>query len=304
MMQCPFLKETLVESCRHSMVRKLIVRNPENLSLERCSSRAFTECAMYASSPAVFADTQRCPYLDESLAQYCSAAPVPKLIPFSEAVLSRCGSAAHRYCDLFITMAHPQVADVPSVDGIPVPQWLHYAPNHMWLDASEEDGVCHVGVDALFARSLGKIDRITYLTTRGVHHPAVVLSAGDKDFQMVFPNRLFITAPNVYLRADPTRLVSDPYRLGWLFECRPIPEEQDNTKPTAGLHSGGEDATRWMQAEYDRLSAFIHSHAGSPAGPDILVNDGGAVAPGFVEYLDREQAARLQHAFFSPAWMR
>ena len=67
-------------------------------------------------------------------------------------------------------MAHPETADVPHVDGIAVPQWLHYAANHMWLDASEE-GVYHIGIDALLARTLGQVERITYLTPRGVYIP-------------------------------------------------------------------------------------------------------------------------------------
>jgi glycine cleavage system H lipoate-binding protein len=302
-MQCPFLRETQTESCRHSLVRKLIVRNPENLSLERCSSQAYEHCPMYQSAPLAYTEA-RCPYLDESLAQYCGAAPVPKLIPFSEAVLSRCGSSAHRYCDLYITMAHPPTAEVPEVYGIPVPPWLHYAPNHMWLDRSEE-GLCHIGVDALFAFALGKVDRITFLTSRGAHHPAVVLSAGDKDFHMVFPNKLYITGTNVYLRANPVRLTSDPYRSGWLFECRPAPEDVGVENPCAGLHAGGGGAVNWMRQEYGRIGSFVHSQAGIDApGQGVLVADGGHATRGFVEHLDREQAARLHHGFFSPAWMR
>jgi glycine cleavage system H lipoate-binding protein len=299
-MQCPFLKETLVESCRHATVRKLIVRNPEMLSLERCSSPEYAQCTLYGSAPNPAPET-RCPYLDESLVQYCAAAPVPKFIPFSEAVLSRCGSSAHRYCDSFITLAHPSSSTVPEVDGIAVPDWLHYAPNHMWLDVSD-DGVCHLGVDAFFARSLGKVDRVTYLTTRGVHYPAVVLSAGSKDFHLTFPNPMCITAVNVYLRANPAKLASDPYRLGWLFECRAAEAHSD---PRTGLYPGGEQATQWMRNEYDRLGVFAHTCAsGSGGGEMAVMADGGSVAPGFVEHLDREQAARLHYAFFSPASMR
>jgi glycine cleavage system H lipoate-binding protein len=302
-MQCPFLKETLVESCRHSLVRKLIARTPENLELERCSSPAFTDCQLYTGTFPGEIIAQRCPYLDETLAQYCAAAPVPKFIPFSEAVLSRCGSEAHRYCDLYVSMAHPPEAEVPDVDGIPVPQWLHYAPNHLWLDKSEDD-VCHIGVDALMARVLGCVDRITYLTTRGVHHPAVVLAAGGHEFHLVFPNRMLITAANVYLRANPARVTSDPYRQGWLFECRPVPD-QPGSSPIEGLHAGGEQANRWMRSEYERLGAFIHAQAGvRGAADDVLVADGGNVAPGVVEHLDRDQAARLHYAFFSPASLR
>ena len=286
-MQCPFLHETLVDSCRHSLVRKLIVRNPENLPLERCSSPAHEQCPIYASTPDSPSGA-RCPFLDESLVQYCAAAPVPKFIPFSEAVLSRCGSAAFHYCDLYISMAHPDDSNVPRVDGIPVPEWLHYAPNHMWLDVSE-DGILHVGIDGLLARALGDVDRITFLTARGVARPAVTLAIADKDYHLVFPHRLMIQSTNTYLRANPAKLSADPYRWGWLFECRVAPGETSDL--TVGLHRGGEDATRWMQSELDRMSLFIHEFAASA--------DGGQFTPGVVRYLDRDQSARFYHEFFS-----
>lgn len=298
-MQCPFLKETLVESCRHATVRKLIVRNPEMLSRERCSSSAFIECPLYGGAPGADPTERHCPYLEESLVQYCAAAPVPKFIPFSEAVLSRCGSSAHRYCESFITLAHPVSTPVPQVDGVAVPEWLHYTPNHMWLDMSD-DGICHIGMDAFFMRAIGVVDRLTFLSDRGVHYPSVVLSAGSKDFHLTFPNRMCVTAVNVYLRANPAKLAADPYRLGWLFECRAAEAHSD---PCAGLYTGGEAATRWMKQEYDRLTMFVH--AGATGGGELaLMADGGGVAPGFVEHLDREQAARLHYAFFSPASMR
>ncbi len=300
-MQCPFLRETQVQSCRHALVRKLIVRNPESLASARCSSEAHLECPLYAESPQEFGDPDRCPYLDEPLVQFCAAAPVQKFIPFREVVLSRCGSAAFRYCDLYITLAHPEEADVPHVDGIPVPPWLDYAANHMWLDASD-DGVFHIGIDAFLARALGPVDRIVYLTTRGVCHPAVVLSAGAADYHMIFPNRVLIHAPNTYLRANPAKLAADPYRSGWLFECRPAPESAD---ARTGLHRGGAEATRWMQSEFDRMGAFVHTYAETTSnGEDVLMADGGAFAPDLLRYLNREQAARLYHAFFSPASTR
>jgi glycine cleavage system H lipoate-binding protein len=300
-MQCPFLRETQVESCRHSLVRKLIVRNPENLSFERCSSQAYTGCALYATAPeSAIPGGSRCPYLDDSLVQFCAAAAVPKFIPFSEALLSRCGSAAFRYCELYVSMAHPDDAGSPQVGGILVPSWLHYSGNHMWLDA-DEGGVAHIGIDAFLARTLGHIDRITYLTPRGVSHPAVVLSSGANDFHMVFPNRMLIANSNVYLRANPSKLISDPYRAGWLFECRQAPDRSD---PKAGLYPGGEPATRWMQSEFDRLNAFVHTQARTSCGDDMLIADGGTCAPDLVQHLDRAQAAQLYHDFFWPASTR
>ena len=89
--------------------------------------------------------------------QYCGAAPVARFVPYSESLISRCGNDSFRYCELYLGMAHPAPSSV-QVDGIPVPDWLQYSANHMWLDVTE-DGICHAVIDAFLSRALGTVDR-------------------------------------------------------------------------------------------------------------------------------------------------
>ena len=114
----------------------------------------------------------RCPFLQESLCQYCSAASVVKYVPYSDASVTRCGTSAHRYCDLLLTMQNPRLLtphdviapEIDSneedssgywlVDGTQTVGWLFYSSNHMWADV-DEDRICHIGVDAFLAEVLG-----------------------------------------------------------------------------------------------------------------------------------------------------
>jgi glycine cleavage system H lipoate-binding protein len=291
-MQCPFLRETQVESCRRSLFRKQIVQNPENKRLEKCSSPRYIECPAYQANPQDGPAGSHCPHLAESLVQYCAAASAPKYIPYSEASLSRCGSESFRYCDLYLAMAHPDSSLPPVVEGVALPSWLYYSPNHMWLDLSE-DGSCHIGIDSLLANALGSVSRISFLTTKGVHFPAAVLTAHGAEFHMIFPNRILITGANLYLRANPAPLTADPYRFGWLFEGHAATTaEGGKADPRAGLLHG--DAVQaWMKDEVRRLSEFVHGQLAAPA-------DGGSFAPGFVAHLEHDQALELFHRFFSP----
>ncbi len=154
-MRCPFLREAHVQSCQASPIRKQIVRSGAG-SDERCASAAWRECPVACELHEEHPSATSCPFHAESLAQYCSAAPVTKLIPWSDQAFSRCGSEAHRYCDLYLALAKtPAPAAAPDeapprtddADGIPVPSWLWFAPSHTWL-AIASDGVCHIGVDA------------------------------------------------------------------------------------------------------------------------------------------------------------
>ena len=100
---------------------------------------------------------ETCPFLHESLMQYCAAASVTRLVPYSESLLSRCGNPSYRYCELYLQMAHP-LPPAETVDGLPMPADLGYSANHMWLDTAAQaggDGVCYAGIDAFLSRMLG-----------------------------------------------------------------------------------------------------------------------------------------------------
>lgn len=281
-MTCPFLREAQVKYCQTAAVRSLIPLSQADSSQEKCTGSAHAECRIYKSQPQPDADGGRCPHLRESLMQYCAAAPVTKFIPYSEALLSRCGNESHRYCELYLRMAHPRSADSP--DEIATPGRLHYSTNHMWLDMSGS-GMCHAGIDAFLGRVLGRIEAVTFVRLSGRQRPAAVLRSAGTDFEIRFPNIFQVTACNLYLRASPARVTEEPYTGGWLFEG--IPE--DGT--AANLRTGGE-AREWMHGEQRRLNEYAQQVAGVSA-------DGGIAVPNLAEHLDRGQMIALFHEFFS-----
>jgi hypothetical protein len=105
---------------------------------------------------------------------------------------------------------------------------------------------------------------------------------------VVFPNAMRIERCNLYLRANPARLASDPYTEGWLFEGTPLAET------SRGLIDGGE-ARAWMEQEERQMNQFLQEQNAAFAA------DGGLFTPGVIAQLSREQAVALFHEFFS-AW--
>jgi glycine cleavage system H lipoate-binding protein len=269
--------------CQTASVRKLIPIARTGRADEKCASADHETCPVFRSQHVPESVPGPCPYLCESLMQYCAAAPVAKPVPYSESLLSRCGSDGFRYCELYLSMAQPPVA-ADELDGIPVPGWLRYSANHMWLDVGA-GGTCHAGIDAFLSRALGRVERIAYLWQRGEHRPAAVLTANGVEYEVVFPNPLVLTNCNQYLRADPSRLATEPYTSGWLFEGTPVPET------TANLREGAA-ARQWMEQEHLRINQFLQQ------GP--YAADGGLFVRGLPEHLDREQMRVLFHEFFSP----
>ena len=291
-MTCPFLREAQVKFCQAAAFRKLIPlaagRANSGSADEKCRSAAHAECRVYQSRPVESPDSGICPHLAESLMQYCAAAPVAKMVPYSESLLSRCGGDSYRYCELYLSLAHPAVA-AEEVDGIQIPDWLSYSANHLWLDVTE-DGTCHVGIDAFLSRVLGPVERVAYVWQNGRHRPAAILTVAGTDIEIVFPNPLLLTNCNLYLRANPANLNTEPYTGGWLFEGKPLPETQENL-----LHGGA--AHQWMEQEQRRINEYLQQQV-SPDAP--LAADGGLFAPAVATQLDRQRRLELFHDFFSP----
>jgi len=293
----------------------MIVRVPGKPDSDLCTSPDHVNCPAAHPDPDTLAGSAHCPSLQEALMQYCAAASVPKYIPYSEAVLSHCGTESHKYCELFLSLAHPehrqaagiaastQEADAATqeylVEGVRVPGWLAYSANHLWIDIGT-DGVVHIGIDAFLASLLDTIDRITFVTMHGSQRPTVVFTIHGVDLQMVFPHPVHLTSCNLYLRTHPSTILSDPYKLGWLFEGR-IDCEKDAAKTLRKGLVTGRAAADWMQIEITRMSAMAHtfSHAQSPEG-DVVMADGGVVHPGFMQFLTRDESLRVFNEFFSP----
>jgi glycine cleavage system H lipoate-binding protein len=306
-MRCPFLSETQVKYCKGSAIKKMIVKMEHDSTDERCTSSNHATCPSFQQVLNEKSQEVRCPYLQESLVQYCSASSLTKYVPYSESSIIRCGTDGHRYCDLFLSVAATNgvgAAQEPTreikVDGVLLPEGLAYSTNHMWLDESE-DGLCYVGVDAFLTQIFQQIDAINFLPAGNSRLQTVVLTVRDVDVQLVFPFPIKVTRVNSYLRADVQKLVSHPYSSGWLYEGTLL-ESDSSVSPSPMSHMiRGDEAVRWMKSEVRRLSRFIHDQIipHQISGQPVMM-DGGLVQSDFINHLTKHELLHLFNEFFSP----
>ena len=296
-----------MKSCEAAPFRKSVARSATTATAERCTSAGYASCPIAPQSREAHPSPSRCPFLRESLVQYCAATPRPTYVPWSASPELRCGHDGHRFCELFLAAAgarrapaRPAVEETGSVEvaGVPMPAWLHYAPNHLWLDTGD-DGVWHVGVDAFVVQVLGIVERLAFLSVKGTARPAVVLTARGVDLTLVFDRELAIVAANTRLRSSLERLMADPYGLGWLFTLRAPADAAGDVPPSPGLRHGA-TAREWMTAEVRRLSDSVHARLATPRGGRQAA-DGGRFTAGLLAHLDREEILRLFADFFSIA---
>jgi glycine cleavage system H lipoate-binding protein len=264
----------------------------------------FRDCSVFKSQNPAATRIAQCPLLEQRLAHYCGAAPITKFIPYSDHA-GRCGGEGFRFCDLYLGMARPTgphpSASHPHVQGLAVPNDVWFAPNHMWLHIAES-GVCHVGVDAFFAAVFGNVDRLSLVTSSGFRRPSAVVSIGDVDWTLVFPNPMLVTSTNVYLRHSPERIASDPFGGAWFFEGWDAPQTGTGAAPPKvceGMASG-DRAVAWMQNDVARHNHRVQQMSASSAGGHPVLNDGGTFVKGLLHELKREDILRLCSDFFSP----
>jgi len=246
-----------------------------------------------------------CPYLQETQAQYCAAAPGSKYIPCTQPEETRCGSSAHRYCEVFQSAGDGPVDPAPLVcPGVaggekPMQADLGWTANHMWCDVAE-DGMVHIGVDGFLTEALGAVEAVSLPTICGSQCPMAVLRVQGVDLPMIFPHEISILAANNKVKVSPRVMIGDPYRQGWLYQGRAA-------RPAGGMEGWpqgllrGRQATEWMKAERARLSAFVQTELSSTgwAAP-VVMADGGTAVPGVARSLTREGLFKLFNNFFSP----
>ena len=304
-MRCPFLREAQVKYCQGAAIKKMITRNPSDITNERCSSAEYIHCPSLKQHHEEHAQHTRCPFLQESLVQYCSASSVTKYVPYSESSIIKCGNDGHRYCDLYLSVAAPsdrsKANHTPVVEGIPLPDSLAYASNHMWLDQTC-DSMCHIGADAFLTRILHSVKAINFAPPKNSGLPTVLLSVNGIDLQLVFPLPVHVTGTNTHLRADPKKLVSHPYSSGWLFEG--TLKEAGHTVPSeipSPRFIRGKEAVAWMTEEVRHLQEFVHNQiVPSHFGTETVMMDGGAVHPEMLDQLDKQELLDIFNEFFSP----
>jgi glycine cleavage system H lipoate-binding protein len=280
---------------------------PSETADERCSTRDYENCPSLLQLHEDHPSHSHCPFLHESLVQYCAASPVTKYIPHSESSITRCGNDTHHYCDLYLSVAAPEEPEdgenttCSLVEGIPIPRRLAFTSNHFWIDQAD-DGTCHIGIDGFLGTLFQKIDKINFLTTKGIATPIVVVTVAGVDLQFVFASPLNITAVNTYLRTDPDKVLTHPYGSGWLFEGT-LPEGANGSaKEYFSLELlRGDEAHQWMKKEVAHLSDFLHNtilpnHSTGMA----MMADGGAVSADFTSHLEHTELLHLFNEFFSP----
>jgi len=301
-MRCPFLRETLMKSCRASPFRTRIICGESDLSSERCSSDRWITCPSALGCTSSALSHANCPFLEQQLVQYCSASPHSRFVPYNNRSHSRCTNSGHAYCDAYFASTTNELPSQTARAGNPPKvKELFFTPGHLWINI-HEDNSCHIGVDGLLAGALKGIEKVRYASIPPPRCPSAIAMVRGVSVKIVFPSEIHDMSANTSLLQRPQEISDRPYSLGWLFE---------GVVPKAG-RSGGRNSLRkdllpgsksgeWLEGERQRLRDFVQHRFTNVAEGFQTMLDGGDLRDDWSLYLTRGQLRRLIDEFFLSA---
>lgn len=156
-----------------------------------------------------------------------------------------------------------------SIEGIMVPDQMRYHPGHTWL-MEERPGQARVGVDALAARVLGRVDKLELPKTgRWVRQgqKALTFWSGGEKVELVSPVEGEVMEINSDAVKNPSLLTKDPYGRGWLVKVN-VPERETterNLLPQSLVKNWMREEVRRVRAVQPQLAAVMVAGGGQDA---------------------------------------
>ncbi len=173
--------------------------------------------------------------------------------------------------------------------GFEIPKGYCFHPGHTWvLDEGRQNA--RIGLDSFAANLLGHIDRIEVAgLNRWVRQgqKLMTLTREGVTIELLSPIEGVVTAVNHEAIKDPSLILKDPYRNGWVCIVK-SPEISTNIKNLVQ----GPLVGPWLQNSVQRVTAMATQMA--PA----LAQDGGLPINGLLGQLDPGSQRKLIQEFF------
>lgn len=175
-----------------------------------------------------------------------------------------------------------------------VPEGVHLSAAHTWFRPDPAGGL-ELGADSFIAHAIGAVRQIV------LPKPGDQVIAGQPLFRLIRDGRSItvpstltgkVSAVNSELSDQPDRLISDPYRSGWV--CRITPTSVGAVVPTTRF---GEKAIMFLEDEFARLREFLSTQVNPELALGVTSQDGGVPASGCLAELDKPAWSAFESEF-------
>ncbi|MBI4167282.1 MAG: glycine cleavage system protein H [Acidobacteria bacterium] len=175
---------------------------------------------------------------------------------------------------------------------ITVPEGVRLSKGHSWSLPLQE-GTVRAGADALVAKALGSISRVT-LPAVGewveAGAPLSRLELAGHTVTITSPVGGRISAVNHELKSRPELVATDPYGKGWVCSIAQV-------APQDRAAHFGREAVLWMESEVERLREFLSARLYPGFKLGVTSQDAGPPMPGALAQFDVDAWAAFENEF-------
>jgi glycine cleavage system H protein len=189
------------------------------------------------------------------------------------------------------------LAPVSALTDLAAPANLFLDGGHTWVEVTPSGGAT-IGVDGLAQKLIGRIDDIVLPEVgKEIKRGDMLFAVKQDNHRAAFASPVdgTVTMVDKELRWHPEMIETDPYKEGWVCAIKPRNLSQNLKQLFAA-----DEATMWLKSEAQRFQDFFAAQTIDNMQLGQVMQDGGELAGGVLEFADEATWKRFNEMFLRP----
>lgn len=190
-----------------------------------------------------------------------------------------------------------QLVRVETLADLSAPANLFLDGGHTWVEV-KPSGAAIVGVDGFAQKLIGRIDDVVLPEVgKEINRGDVLFAVKQDNHRATFASPIDGTVVMVdkELPWHPEMIENDPYNEGWVCSVKPRNLAQNLKHLLAA-----DDARMWLRSETQRFQDFFAAQTLESMQLGQVLQDGGELAGGVLEFADEGTWSRFNELFLRP----
>jgi|SRR5215471_3178877 len=168
---------------------------------------------------------------------------------------------------------------------------------HTWVEV-KPSGEAMIGLDDFAQKLIGRIDQVVLPEPgREINRGDLLFAVKQDHHRALFASPIdgTVTLVDKELPWHPEMIESDPYREGWVCSVKP-----KNLAQNLRRLFTADEARLWLKSETARFQEFFAAHATNNLQLGQVLQDGGEIAGGVLEFADDATWKQFNEMFLRP----
>ena len=190
-----------------------------------------------------------------------------------------------------------QLVPAEAFANLSAPANLFLDTGHTWVEV-KPSGAATVGLDGFAQKLIGRIDDVVLPEVgKEVNRGDVLFALKQDNHRAAFASPVdgVVTAVDKELPWHPEMIQSDPYTNGWICSVTP-----KNLAKNLKQLVTADEAKSWLKHEAERFQEFFAAQTLDSMQLGQVLQDGGQLAGGVLEYADDGTWKRFNEMFLRP----